>query len=80
MQSHHDFFENLGERRDDITDVIILGHSLADVDIPYFQHIDYLLDVDTLWHINYFPHDIPSRDAKLRRFREVMGFDAIAYE
>lgn len=80
MQRHHDFFENLGEQRDVVTDVIILGHSLADVDIPYFKRIDELLNVDTSWHIDYYPNDIFSRDAKLRRFREVMDFDAAAYD
>ena len=74
------FFQELGEHRDIITDVIVLGHSLADVDIPYFQHIEQLLDVDTRWSIDYFPHDEATKQRKLQRFYEIMGFDASAYE
>lgn len=79
--SHYNgFFEDLGTHKDDITDVIILGHSLAEVDIPYFRKIENLLDVDTQWSTDYFPHDEVAKRIKLQRFSDTMGFDASAYE
>jgi hypothetical protein len=66
--------------KNDIIDVIILGHSLAEVDMPYFRKIENLLDVESQWRIDYFPHDEVAKRTKLQRFSETMGFDALAYE
>lgn len=77
---YNDFFEDLGTHNDDISDVIILGHSMSEVDMPYFRKIENLLDVDTLWSIDYFPHDEVAKQIKLQRFSETMGFEAFAYE
>lgn len=49
ISHYNDFFEDLGTHKDVITDVIILGHSLAEVDMPYFRKIENLLDVETQW-------------------------------
>ena len=80
IRRYDGFFQELGEHRDKITDVIVLGHSLSDVDLPYFRHIEQLLDVDTRWSIDYFPNDEVTKQRKLQRFRETMEFDAAAYE
>lgn len=80
IQRYDGFFQELGEYRENFTDVIVLGHSLADVDMPYFRHIEQLLDVNTRWSIDYFPHDEATKQRKLQRFRKTMGFGASAYE
>lgn len=51
IEDHQDFFSNIGN----IKDVIILGHSLATVDQPYFKRImiNNFSNFDIQWHISY---------------------------
>lgn len=44
----------------------VIGHSLGDVDMPYFSRINELTTVDTEWYIYYFnPDDIPAMTRQL---------------
>lgn len=46
--------ENFWERVADVTDIYVLGHSMADVDLPYFRQIQQNVSADTSWHISVF--------------------------
>lgn len=79
MSLESDFFDKIGERKDEITDVVILGHSLADVDAPYFKKIAGLLNTNTRWHTDYFPHTEVALKIKQERFLTMMGFEVEPY-
>lgn len=80
MLNHDDFFEELATHKNHIGEVVILGHSLAEVDAPYFRKIGNTLDVDTVWSVNYYPNSEEAKQQKLQRFYEMMGFQAEAFE
>ena len=44
------YFSSLSE----VTLVYILGHSLADVDLPYIQKIKESVDVNAIWNVSYY--------------------------
>lgn len=46
---HQDFLDTLY----DVDKIIILGHSLSDVDHPYFQWINDKVKSDCVWHVSY---------------------------
>jgi hypothetical protein len=48
-----DFFESLGK----IEKVIVLGHSLAEVDHPYFKKILDSIDKNAQWEVSFFGND-----------------------
>lgn len=58
IAENEDFFSNLA----DVTDVYVLGHSMADVDLPYFEHVRDIVNEDTAWHISYY--DAEDRQGK----------------
>lgn len=61
IHTHRDFFKRLAL----IQDIFVLGHSLDDVDIPYFKEIMKNIDGQrTKWKISYY------RNENLRELRE----------
>ena len=50
IAENEDFFSLLA----DITDVYVLGHSMADVDLPYFEHVRDIVNEGAIWHISYY--------------------------
>lgn len=50
MTKHQGFLDSL----DDIDKIIVLGHSLSDVDHPYFQWINDKVKPDCAWHVSYY--------------------------
>ena len=74
------FFNQLTSYKQYVSEVIILGHSLASVDIPYFKKVEDCIDPDAIWSTDYFPHDEDALKKKLWTFKETMGFDAKVYE
>lgn len=44
-------------RLNDIESIHIIGHSLGDVDMPYFREIYNNVSEDTIWHIYYYSED-----------------------
>lgn len=75
IAKHKAFFAKLRRASNCIDEVIILGHSLFAVDVPYFRHLsDNVLDPDTKWKVNIYPRD--NESVILARFKEAMGFDA----
>lgn len=72
------FMENLRPENNDITNIYVLGHSLSEVDIPYFKMIS-----DTIpyaqWHINIHSDDDNKRIAVLSKFNKKMGLDAVQW-
>ena len=47
---HRGFFENLA----DITSVNIIGHSMSDVDLPYFQSVQLYSPDRKIWNVYYY--------------------------
>lgn len=75
IAKHKAFFAKLRRASNCIDEVIILGHSLFSVDVPYFRHLsDNVLDPDTKWNINIYPRN--NESVILARFKQVMGFEA----
>ncbi|MCS6118044.1 hypothetical protein G3444_03800 [Shewanella baltica] len=35
-------------------EIYILGHSLSDVDIPYFERIASIVKSDCYWYVSYY--------------------------
>ena len=75
IAKHKAFFAKLRRASNCIDEVIILGHSLFAVDVPYFRHLsDNVLDPDTKWKVNIYPRD--NESVILACFKEAMDFDA----
>ena len=53
INKHRDFFRNLA----DITSVNIIGHSMSEVDLPYFQAVQLYSPEKMTWNIYYFNKD-----------------------
>lgn len=50
INTNREFFENLA----DITSVNIIGHSMSDVDLPYFQLVQLYCSDEIIWNIYYY--------------------------
>lgn len=50
---HRDFFQNLS----DITSVNIIGHSMSEVDLPYFQTVQLYCPDKLAWNVYYYDKD-----------------------
>jgi Bacteriophage abortive infection AbiH len=67
IASNRAWFDKLNS----VTEVIVLGHSLGDIDLPYFQEVANCVTPDSKWTVSYFPsddtvkRDMESRAAKL---------------
>lgn len=55
ISRHHEFFSQLSS----IDTVVVYGHSIADVDLPYFQEIKKNIQSNGTWHISYHGDSIP---------------------
>lgn len=53
IKNNEDFFAKLGN----IDEVYILGHSLADVDLPYFQKLEQSVRPDAKWIATFYDPD-----------------------
>ena len=56
IQKNSDFFEMC----QGIGSVIVMGHSLSEVDLPYFQEIKRRLSLDAYWRVSF--HSPADRD------------------
>lgn len=52
INQHSDCFNKLN----DISEIIILGHSLNEIDMPYYKKIVSIVDKSTIWKVSYY-HD-----------------------
>ena len=50
IAAYEDYFTNLA----DVTEVFVLGHSMNDVDLPYFNKVKQCASADANWHISVF--------------------------
>jgi hypothetical protein len=67
IAAHQSFFEGLRETQQ----IIVMGHSLADVDLPYFEEIIRHVDGPRVrWRVSYYLDDDPP---KFRRQLERLG-------
>ncbi len=53
LNDNVDFFNSLG----DIEKVVVLGHSLAEVDLPYFKNIIKTLNGCQKWVVSYYAEE-----------------------
>ena len=37
----------------DVTDIVIIGHSMSEIDLPYFKKIQSVVKDDTVWRISF---------------------------
>ena len=51
IKNHEDFFDGLS----DMEEVFVIGHSLSEVDYPYFEEVRSKCDAQ--WHIGYHSLD-----------------------
>lgn len=78
--SNQHFFDALAQNQESIKNAIILGHSMDEIDMPYFRKISDTLRPDVQWFRDYRKGDVTNKDKKLTDFKNKMGFDALAYE
>lgn len=50
IQNHTHFFDNLSE----ISEVIVLGHSYNEIDLPYFSKINKSINKEAKWILSYY--------------------------
>ncbi len=60
IASHENFFSQLGS----VEDVYVLGHSMNDIDFPYFKRIRDGVAPDAKWHISVYDKDVNDRQRK----------------
>lgn len=53
IRQNVNFFDNLL----DIDEIIVLGHSLNDIDLPYFEYIMKIVGNDIKWIVSYYSDD-----------------------
>lgn len=64
IAAHQSFFESLRG----VTQIIVMGHSLADVDLPYFKEITKRINPNAaFWKVSYY------RDEDVPTFRSQLG-------
>ena len=64
------FFHNLNY----VHDIQIIGHSCAEVDLPYFHKIKESIDVGAIWHFTPYCEEDKVR---IQKFVQMMGIDYI---
>lgn len=69
LEKNTAFFRALG----DISEVYVLGHSLADIDIPYFKAILAQVHAGAQWHVSYYK---PCEQEAHRRALVDIGVDS----
>ncbi|MES9797827.1 AbiH family protein, partial [Bacillus toyonensis] len=52
---------------DAVERVIIIGHSLGDVDLPYFKKVKERVNENTEWHVYYY------RENEIENFRDKLN-------
>jgi len=50
ISANRSFFDGLNP----IDDVTVIGHSMADVDLPYFEEVKRCVETNTKWHFSYY--------------------------
>ena len=50
---HNDFLSSLH----DVDNIIVLGHSLSDIDYPYFEWLNSIVKPDCLWQASFYPEE-----------------------
>ncbi|PJJ67337.1 bacteriophage abortive infection AbiH family protein [Chryseobacterium geocarposphaerae] len=63
IRNNHSFFKSLSK----INDIIVLGHSLNSIDMPYFKMIKKYSNEAAKWKISYYSNDEKARHLKSLR-------------
>ncbi len=59
LERHRDYFEKLT----DISEIVVIGHSLSEVDLPYFKRISDCAP-EAKWKVSYFSDEEKSSHVK----------------
>jgi len=74
IDKNHDFFSNLR----DIKEIFIYGHSLSEVDKPYFEKIAKIVDLSIVhWTVSYYSDDAYTTH---QQFMKSIGIDESMYK
>ena len=57
----------------DFTEIIIVGHSLAGIDLPYFKRVDECTNRELIWNVHYYDE---SEKDKMKAALESQGIDS----
>ena len=53
IDNNFSFFESLKN----IIEIFVLGHSISNVDLPYFKHLAKSVSPDAIWNVSYFDNE-----------------------
>jgi len=53
ISANRSFFDGL----DTVDEIMVIGHSMADVDLPYFKEVERCVDTSAQWHFSYYDED-----------------------
>ncbi|MBO5045689.1 MAG: hypothetical protein J6C93_02325 [Clostridia bacterium] len=56
----------------DFSEIIIVGHSVAGIDLPYFKRIDECTNRELIWNVHYYAE---SEKDKMKAALESQGID-----
>ena len=70
IKNHQAFFNGLA----DIDQIIVIGHSMGEVDIPYFEEILKHINRDCIWHFYWHATDEQGRFYQLIHNEPFKGF------
>ena len=63
IEKNQTFFLSLPK----LTHIVVIGHSLADIDLRYFGHIISMIDKETIWHFSYHSEKDKNNIANFRQ-------------
>lgn len=71
IEWHTGFFDNLS----DIDEIIVLGHSLNDIDMPYFDRVSKAVKSSVKWTVSYYSsEEIPRMRQALSKIAKEISF------
>lgn len=73
IAANEGFFDNLTE----ITDVFVLGHSMSDVDLPYFTRVKQIVNENVTWYISFYGTNDENRKKNVAEELKLPNFELI---
>lgn len=73
IEQNEDFFDVLA----DVTDVFVLGHSMSDVDMPYFQKVKQSVNDNVVWYMSFFDENDRNRKEQVAEQLQLERYEFI---
>ncbi|MFT0214074.1 AbiH family protein, partial [Pseudomonas sp. F1_0610] len=73
IDENKNFFLSLKE----VTEIVIVGHSLSDVDLPYIEKIKQCVDLDAKWKVTYYGDTEKIKHEKTLTKLQIVNFEVI---